>query len=478
MANLSLNDIANIVVNLSPKSAVRKGFNLGLFIGSSPVIDPEERVKIYNSLDGMYDDGFTSEMPEYKAASKYFQQSKTPTRIAIGRHVGTEGLIELTVKTEAGTETGTFTVNIENSLSAGNRYVYKTAATSITIPEYDKALNSGWTDITSGGEITATEGHLILVAEVDAENKVKKVGKAIIGGESISLDIPMGETALEAVRACRNKNTDWYLMTFCGATKDEILEISEYIETATPSSAYAYTTNEKEVFKNRGESVFELLKGFSRLRTLGQYSETEDAVAAIMGYAMGANVKTSHSAYTLMHKTETGVLPDDLDDTQVNYLQKANGNYYVSRGCDGEYSMFETGVMADGCYFDEVINLDMLVNDMQLAILDLMKSRPKIPQTEAGMNDIKLAIKPSLETMRQIGFIAPGKWNGQSIWLTATDCALETGGMLSDGYLILSEPIDEQSQSDRDARKAPNIYTPIKLAGAIHTVLVQIDVNR
>ncbi len=120
----------------------------------------------------------------------------------------------------------------------------------------------------------------------------------------------------------------------------------------------------------------------------------------------------------------------------------------------------------------------MLVNDMQLAIFDLLKSRPKIAQTEAGMNDIKLAIKPALNKMRLVGFIAPGKWNGPDIWLTEDYCPLATGDMLSDGYLILSEPIDNQSQADRDARKAPNIYTPIKLAGAIHTVLVQIDVNR
>lgn len=377
MAKLSLNDIVNIVVNLSPRSAIRKGFNLGLFIGSSPVIDPNDRVKIYNSLDAMYEDGFKPEMPEYKAASKYFQQTKKPTRVAIGRHVKSEV-----------------------------------------------------------------------------------------------------ETALDAVRACRNKNTDWYLMSFCGATKDEILQISEYIETAVPSSTYAYTTNEQDVFKGEADSVFGMLKSLSRRRTFGQYSETEDAVAAIIGYAMGANVKTARSAYTLMHKTETGVKPDSLDDTQVNALQRVNGNYYVSRGYDDEYSMFETGVMADGCYFDEILNLDMLVNDMQLAVVDLFKSRSKVPQTEAGMNDIKLALKPSLETMRSIGFIAPGKWEGAPIWLTADYCALDTGEMLTDGYLILSEPVDNQSQANRDARIAPPIYTPIKCAGAIHTVLVQIDVNR
>ena len=77
-----------------------------------------------------------------------------------------------------------------------------------------------------------------------------------------------------------------------------------------------------------------------------------------------------------------------------------------------------------------------------------------------------------------IGFIAPGKWNGPAIWTEPDFAPLQTGDMLEEGFLILSEPVDLQSQADRDARIAPPIYVPIKLAGAIHTVLVRIDVNR
>lgn len=476
MATLPLDDIVNIIVNLSPRSAIRKGFNLGLIIGSSDVISSSNRVKIYSSLDAMSEDGFTDNMPEYMAASLYFSQPKKPSRVAIGRHVKTVGLSEIDIMA-INTETDKFKVEINSGLGYGNKYVYKTASTSISLPEYGKELSSGWTEVANNEEITATDGHLIMVCEVDANNKALKAGKATVGGESILLGLPKGETVVEAVRACRSKNTDWYAMTYCGANIEDIKNIARYIETATPSSVYFFTSNQPE-FLNSLDNVFSYLKGLNLMRSLGQYSLTADAVAGIMGYAMGANTKTSNSAYTLMHKSVTGILPDNLNATQIDYLTKSNANYYVSRGSGGDYTLFENGVMANGTWFDEVINLDMLVNDMQLAIFDLLKSRPKIAQTEAGMNDIKLAIKPALNKMRLVGFIAPGKWNGPDIWLTEDHCPLATGDMLSDGYLILSEPIDNQSQADRDARKAPNIYTPIKLAGAIHTVLVQIDVNR
>jgi hypothetical protein len=72
-----------------------------------------------------------------------------------------------------------------------------------------------------------------------------------------------------------------------------------------------------------------------------------------------------------------------------------------------------------------------------------------------------------------IGFIAPGKWNGPSIYTEPDYAPLQTGDMLEKGYMIMSEPIDFQSQADRDARIAPPIYVAIKLAGAIHTVMVE-----
>ena len=72
----------------------------------------------------------------------------------------------------------------------------------------------------------------------------------------------------------------------------------------------------------------------------------------------------------------------------------------------------------------------------------------------------------------KIGFLASGVWNGNDV------LELTAGDTLPNGYLIQSEPIDKQSQSDRDNRIAPPIYIALKLAGAIHSVVVQVDVNR
>lgn len=128
--------------------------------------------------------------------------------------------------------------------------------------------------------------------------------------------------------------------------------------------------------------------------------------------------------------------------------------------------------MADGTSFDELLYLDMLKNDITLNVMDLLYQRRKLPQTEAGVTSIINVINDACRKYVKLGFIAPGKWNG-------AECLdLQTGDYLPDGYLVQSEPIDEQSQADRDKRKAPPIYVCCKLAGAIEFVTIQVNVNR
>ena len=71
-------------------------------------------------------------------------------------------------------------------------------------------------------------------------------------------------------------------------------------------------------------------------------------------------------------------------------------------------------------------------------------------------------------------------WNKiKSIFVAKEDGkGLSTNDYLPDGYLALADSLETQSAADRAARKAPNIYLPIKLAGAIQSVVVSINVNR
>jgi hypothetical protein len=278
------------------------------------------------------------------------------------------------------------------------------------------------------------------------------------------------ETSAQAITACRAANSTWYACLVCGAAKADIVGVAGIIETAVPSSVQFYTTSDNDAKAGTEGNVFDALADLSYRRSIGQWSTTADAAAAIMGYAMGANTGLANSAYTLAYKSEVGVTADTLTSAEVAFIKGDNGNCYINRG--NQYNLFEQGMMADGSYFDEVINLDILVNSIQLNVMDLLTGVPKVPQTEGGVALLVDAISQPCKTAKETGFIAPG------IWTAAPVLTLNTNDMLSDGFLVLADTISNQSSNDRAARKAPPIYVPIKLAGAIEHVVISITVNR
>ena len=84
--SIPLNGIVDVnVIASSATSTVSSDFSLGLIIGDSTVISTATRVVIYASLAEMVTGGFAITDPEYLAAVKYFSQSPSPSRVAIGR---------------------------------------------------------------------------------------------------------------------------------------------------------------------------------------------------------------------------------------------------------------------------------------------------------------------------------------------------------------------------------------------------------
>ena len=68
--------------------------------------------------------------------------------------------------------------------------------------------------------------------------------------------------------------------------------------------------------------------------------------------------------------------------------------------------------MANGAYFDEVHGLDWLQNAVQTECYNLLyQSKTKIPQTDAGVNQIVTTIGKVLHEGVSNGLIAPGVWN-------------------------------------------------------------------
>ena len=113
------------------------------------------------------------------------------------------------------------------------------------------------------------------------------------------------------LEACRAANSQWWPFSYLGAEDVDIKDCAAWCETAVPDSVYMYTTADKSVLDASGDakSIFKALQDKNYRRSFGQYcgdTDTPDAVAATMGYAMGANRGLAGDAFTLAYKTLPG----------------------------------------------------------------------------------------------------------------------------------------------------------------------------
>jgi len=288
------------------------------------------------------------------------------------------------------------------------------------------------------------------------------------------------ETFVQALQACREASSEWYIAICLGAEYADHIACAAYIESVTPSSVYAYNTSDADCLTGTASppDIFTYLKSLDYSRSIGQYATTQSAVypnniygiVAIMGYACGQNSGLANSAFTLKFKQETGIAVEPLTSTQISVIEGNYGNLYLEYA--DYYTIFEQGKMADGTFFDERINLDMFVNNLQLTIMDLLYQNPKIPQTDAGVTQLIQACNEACDEAVRVGFLGPGTWTGANV------LNLKTGDPLPAGYLVQAEALSTQSSADRELRKSVPLYIAIKEAGAVHSCLIGVYVNR
>ncbi|WP_414148257.1 DUF3383 family protein [Erwinia sp. BNK-24-b] len=285
------------------------------------------------------------------------------------------------------------------------------------------------------------------------------------------------ETLAEAVNAAL-EYASWYGLAVATAADDvvsdeDILAVAAAIEAAGQSRVFAVTTaSEATLSATSTTDLAARLKAAGYARTFVQYS-THSRFAAVSAFARAftVNFSGSNTTLTLKFKTEPGVTYETLSASQAAVLESKRANAYVLFANDS--AILQQGVMANGDFFDERHGLDWLQNYVQTNLYNLLyTSTSKIPQTEAGITRLLSNVEASMDQAVTNGLIAPGVWNGGAIG------QLAAGDTLTKGYYAYAQPLAQQAQADREARKAPLIQVACKLAGAVHYADVQINVVR
>lgn len=216
-----------------------------------------------------------------------------------------------------------------------------------------------------------------------------------------------------------------------------------------------------------------LNSGLTHTRGLIYTLSADDALDFAAGYAgrgLSIDFSGSNTAHTMHGKDIVGVVADSgMTQTILTDCKNAGVDFY---GDFGVPKVFTSGANQ---FFDQIYS--RLAFKLRLTIAGfnfLTTTNTKIPQTEEGMNGLKGAYRKVCQQFVQAGVFAPGTWNSSTTFGKPEDHYRNIAGF---GFYIYSLPISSQSQTDRNARKAPATYIACKDSGAIHSADVSVMVE-
>jgi hypothetical protein len=490
--NLPVSRVVNVTILTSPIFPARRGFGLLLILGSSATLPLHERSREYAGIDEVAAD-FSTTSEEYIAANVFFQQSPNPHVLRIGRRfiVATNGEMyggaspTKTLATWTAITTGSFKIGMDavapvnvtaiSFAAAGNLNAVASiiqtavraanagfAAATVIYDGTRFIIRSGTTGVASTVTFASPTGSGVDISAMLAATAA--TGARVTTGSAIE-DMP---TALQKQQ---DYNTEWYGVVATKETSDsDIQALATWVNSRIKIGGYT-TSNPAAYDSTSTTDLGYLLFNAGIRRVIGMFDDNDPyAIVSAIARAFAVDFNANNSTITLKFKTLPGETPTTLTTTQANALDAKNINYYERFG---DSAMFAESTMADGTFFDEVHGLDWLQNAVETNVFGFLYTRTtKVPQTDRGMVLIRQQIEAACKEGVNNGLLAPGKWTGDEFG------TLHTGDYLKTGYYVYNGSVDDQNQSDREARLAPPFQVAAKGAGAIHGVNITISFNR
>lgn len=495
---LAVTDIVEVDVSITQLAAQQRNFGLPLICGPSDVINTSERFRPYTSLAAVATD-FGTTAPEYLAAAAFFGQSPQPAQCYIGRwaKTATSGILvggpfntaqqAALLTTLQGISTGSMDISIDGTqktLSALNfsAILNLAAAAAVIATALAGAATCTWNSVYGYFQIeSSTTGASSSVSYASPEGSGVDVSADLQLTAATGAQAPVpgivAETPVECATVMATISNAWYMLGFAPAAAGDITDseyqaVAAFIEASSPARVFGYTTQEAAALTSTDTtSLPYVLAGLKYNRTMGQYSSYSlYAHFSMFGRLATVNYDAANSTITMMFKQEPGITAENLQESQAQALKAKNCNVYVAYS--NSTVLLQWGTMASGQYIDVIVGADWLANSVQTNVFNALYTAPtKIPQTDPGVHILVTAAEQSMVASVNNGYVAPGVWNSTGFG------ALQQGQVLAKGYYIYQPSVASQTEAQRETRAAPVMQIAAKLAGAIHSANVQLNIN-
>ena len=486
---LPVSRLISASVSLNVQGAAFANLNSLLIIGDSDVIDTDTRIETFGSLNDVAA-LFGTTAPEYEAAALFFGQAPQPTQLYIGRWAQAAtsgrnfgGILSASQKL----------LSAWTSITTGAFHIPVDGVTK-TVSSLDFSAATNLNDVASiidssltGASVTWDGNRFVIKS--DSTGAASVVGYASAPGTGVDISDMLklqqadgarlvagvvAETALQALTKIDGMTTYFYGVMFASThlVDADRVAIAGYVQGAALPHLFGITVSDTGAIDPTDTTdVGSVLAAAGYTRTFGQYSQTPYAVASAFGRLLTVDFDANNSVISLMYKQEPGVTAETLTSEHAAALDAKRYNYFVNY--DNNTAILQNGACFGQAYIDEIFGTDWLSNRIQTDVFNVLYgSGSKVPQTDAGNALLAAAITSSCAAAVNNGLLAPGTWTGDSFG------QLKNGDFMSTGFYVYVPPVSQQATADRAARKSVAFQVAAKLAGAVDTVDISINVNR
>lgn len=417
-----------VVVQISrqTRGVTQAGFGIPLILGPNGVFSG---VRTYSSLASVAADFDTAD-DEYKAASAIFAQTPRPEEIKIKKSpTNVAQVSRVTVATVTNSSLYRVIINGVNF-----DYTSDGSATDAEIVAgLVAAINAGSEPVTAAPNGT---DKVDLTADNSGESFTLSVGDVKLTPSTVTANVGIASAILEAMQEDR----DWYALVCTDITDVTVKEAAKTIESlrrifiTRRSDAGIPTASTSDIM------TFLKNKGYDRTGLMFHAPATDFAEAAWFGRVLPLDPGSETWAF----KTLQGVTVNDPTDSEAEFLDDKNANYYVETA---GVRHTVNGKMASGEWTDTMRGVDWLQARIEEGIFQQLVLADKIPFTDKGIAIIEAILRERLENAKKVGLV--------------------------ESYTVTVPKAADVSFEDKAARTLPDVEFTAVLQGAIHKVVVQ-----
>jgi hypothetical protein len=431
---MPLEDIVDVTISSTGPAVTSVGFGTPLILAAHT--RNADRIRFYEDLAGMVDDGFTTDDEAYRMASAVFSQNPRPQRVAVGRRANQP--TQRWALTPTAENAATYTVEVDGVPATF------TSDADATVAEIIAGLKAAIDAL--GKAVTTTD-------QVTFLRVVANAAGAFFGLESttptrLALAQDHADAGVAAdLDAIQLVNDSWYVILHPFNSRAELTAIAAWAE--AHNKLFIAQTQDTVVATGGYDATGAADVG-SDLDRLG-YARTAliyhpDSGAFADAAWAGRVLPLDPGSETWKFKSLAGVAAAVLTGTQRTNLRAKSTNFYETLA---GLAITQDGVVSAGEFIDVVRGRDWLQARLREDVFGRLANAQKVPFTDAGIAIVEAAVRARLKNAVDIGFLSSNPEPTVSVPRAA-----------------------DVPEADRAARLLPQVSFDATVAGAIHRIRI------